>query len=164
MAVFHMAKKDDQEKVFAENRKAFHDFFIEETYEAGIALTGTEVKSIRNGRANLRDSYAGIANSECILYNVHISPYDQGNQFNHDPRRERKLLLHKREIGRLLGLVQQKGYTLVALKLYQKNGRIKVALGVARGKKLHDKRDAAADKEAQRDIEQAFRLRQKGEL
>ena len=159
-----MVKKDNEEKVFAENRKAFHEYFIDETYEAGIALTGTEVKSIRNGKANLRDSHAGIANGECILYNVHISPYDQGNQFNHDPRRERKLLLHKREIGRLLGLVKQKGYTLVALRLYQKNGKIKVAIGVARGKKLHDKRDVAAEKESQRDIEQAFRLRQKGEV
>jgi SsrA-binding protein len=158
-----MAKKSDQ-KMFAENRKAYHDFFIEETYEAGVSLTGTEVKSIRIGRANLRDSYAAVVNGECILYNVHISPYDQGNLFNHEPRRERKLLLHKREIGRLLGLVHQKGFTLIALKLYEKNGRIKVELGVARGKKLHDKRDAAADREAQRDIEKAFRARQKGEL
>ena len=159
-----MIKQKSTVKVFAENRKAYHDYSIEETYEAGLALTGTEVKSIRRGRANLRDSHAAVANGECILYNVHISPYDLGNQFNHDPRRERKLLLHKREIGRLLGLVQQKGYTLIALKLYEKNGRVKVELGVARGKKLHDKRDAAADKEAERDIERAFRARQKGEL
>jgi len=159
-----MRSKENTDKAFAENRKAYHDFFIEETYEAGVVLTGTEVKSVRVGKANLRDSHAGIANGECILYNVHISPYEQGNQFNHDPRRARKLLLHKREIARLLGLVQQKGYTLVALRLYQKNGKIKVALGVARGKKQHDKRDAEADKEAKRDIEQAFRLRQKGEL
>ncbi|MBS3984386.1 MAG: SsrA-binding protein SmpB [Selenomonadales bacterium] len=159
-----MTKKETTIKVFAENRKAYHDFFIEETYEAGVALVGTEVKSIRAGKANLRDSYASIANGECMLYNVHISPYEQGNQFNRDPRRARKLLLHKREIARLIGLVQQKGFTLVALKLYQKDGRIKVELGLARGKKQHDKRDAAADKEAKRDIEQAFRLRQKGEL
>lgn len=156
-------KKPEEEKVFADNRKAYHDYYIDETYEAGIALTGTEVKSIRNGKANLRDSYAAIVDSECILMNAHISPYDQGNQFNHDPRRKRKLLLHKREINRLIGLTMQKGYTLVALRFYQKRGKIKVALGLARGKKTHDKRDAEAEKEAKRDIEQAFRLRQKGE-
>lgn len=159
-----MAKQKSENRVFADNRKAYHDYSIEDTIEAGIALTGTEVKSIRSGKANLRDSYAAIMNGECILHNVHISPYDQGNQFNHDPRRQRKLLLHKREIARLLGMVQQKGLTLIALRLYEKNGRVKVALGIARGKKLHDKRDAAADKEAQRDIEKAFRARQKGEL
>ena len=159
-----MAKQKSENRVFADNRKAYHDYSIEDTIEAGIALTGTEVKSIRSGKANLRDSYAAIMNGECILHNVHISPYDQGNQFNHDPRRQRKLLLHKREIARLLGMVQQKGLTLIALRLYEKNGRVKVALGIARGKKLLDKRDAAADKEAQRDIEKAFRARQKSEL
>ncbi|HSL93270.1 MAG TPA: SsrA-binding protein SmpB [Bacillota bacterium] len=159
-----MAKQKNENRVFADNRKAYHDFAIEDTIEAGIALRGTEVKSIRAGKANLRDSYAAISGGQCILHNVHISPYDQGNQFNHDPRRQRVLLLHKREINRLQGLVQQKGLTLIALRLYEKDGRVKVALGIARGKKLHDKRDSAADKEAQRDIERAFRARQKGEL
>ncbi|MBS3937628.1 MAG: SsrA-binding protein SmpB [Peptococcaceae bacterium] len=159
-----MTKQEkDKEKLFADNRKAYHDYFIDETYEAGLALAGTEVKSIRKGKANLRDSYAAIVDGECYLINAHISPYDQGNQFNHEPRRQRKLLLHKREINRLIGLTMQKGYTLVALRLYQKRGKIKVALGLARGKKVHDKREAEADKEAKRDIEQAFRLRQKGE-
>ena len=159
-----MSKHKKEEKTFAENRKAFHDFFIEERYEAGIALTGTEVKSIRAGKANLRDSYAAVDKGECILYNVHISPYEQGNRFNHEPRRPRKLLLHKREINRLLGVTVQKGLTLVPLKLYLKNGRVKVEIGVARGKKQHDKRDAAADKSAQRDIERAMRAREKGEI
>ena len=146
------------------NKKARRDYEILDTYECGMELKGTEVKSIRAGKANLRDSYAAVIGGQCVLHNAHISPYDQGNQFNHDPRRPRVLLLHKREINRLLGLVQQKGLTLIALRLYEKNGRVKVALGVARGKKLHDKRDSAADKEAQRDIERAFRARQKGEL
>lgn len=149
-------------KVVTENRKARHDFFIEETFEAGIALHGTEVKSLRAGRSNLRDSYARVENGEMILYNMHISPYEQGNQFNHEPIRPRKLLLHKAEIHRLLGKTREKGLTLVALKVYfNSRGKAKVELGLAKGKKLHDKREDIAEREATREIEKAFRERQK---
>lgn len=152
-----MAKEKSTNKTLAENRKAWHDFFIEESMEAGIELVGTEVKSIRGGRANLKDSYAYIRNGEIFLSNVHISPYEHGNIFNKDPLRDRKLLLHKKEILRLEGFTMQKGYTLVALSLYLKNGRVKVNLGVARGKKDYDKRDAMLEKAAKRDIDRQMK-------
>lgn len=151
-------------KVLVENRRARHDYFIEETYEAGLALRGTEVKSIRAGRANLRDGFARVDDGQLILYNVHISPYEQGNRFNHDPVRPRVLLMHKREILRLLGLTQAKGYTLIPTKLYLKDGKVKVEIGLAKGKKLYDKRDAEAERDAQREIVRAMRAREKGEV
>lgn len=148
-------------KVVAQNKKARHDYEIEETYEAGIVLTGTEIKSIRAGKVNLKDSYARIKDGEVFLLNMHISPYEQGNRFNHDPVRTRKMLLHKKEINKLIGLTKEKGYTLVPLKLYLKNGWAKVDLALAKGKKLYDKREAMKKRDAQREIERAFRERQK---
>ncbi len=148
---------DKSRKTIASNKKAFHDFFIEETYECGIELVGTEVKSLRAGKVNLRDSYAMIKGGELFLCGVHISPYEQGNRFNHDPMRDRRLLLHKREIMRLLGYIQQKGLTLVPTELYFFNGRVKVALAVAKGKKLFDKRDAIAAKETAREIDRRLK-------
>lgn len=148
-------------KSITENRKARHDFYIEEVYEAGIVLAGTEVKSLRAGRANLKDSYARVDRGEVFLYNAHISPYDQGNRFNHDPLRTRKLLMNKSEIRKLIGRVQEKGLTLVPLRMYFKNGRAKVELALAKGKKLYDKRDDMAARDAKREMEVAFRERQK---
>ncbi len=155
--------KEQGSKTLVENRRARHDYFIEETYEAGVALRGTEVKSIRAGRANMRDSFARVDDGQLFLYNVHISPYEQGNRFNHDPLRPRVLLMHKREVMRLLGLTQAKGYTLVATRLYLKEGKIKAEIGLAKGKKLYDKRDAEANRDADREIAQAMRQREKGE-
>ncbi len=143
----------------AENRKARHDYFVEETIEAGIALVGTEVKSIRAGKCNLKESYADVKNGEIFILSMHISPYEQGNIFNVDPLRERKLLLHKEQIGRLAGLVSREGYTLVPLSLYLKNGRVKVALGICRGKKNYDKRDSMIEKAHKRDIERQMKER-----
>ncbi|ARC86542.1 SsrA-binding protein [Clostridium argentinense CDC 2741] len=151
-----MAKKLGN-KTLVENRKARHDYFIEEAMEAGIALVGTEVKSIRAGKANLRDSYADIKNGEVFIKNMHISPYEQGNIFNKNPLRERKLLLHKYEIEKLLGYTAQKGYTLVPLSLYLKDGKVKVNLAVVRGKKDYDKRDAMLEKAAKRDIDRQMK-------
>jgi SsrA-binding protein len=148
-------------KVVAQNKKATHDYFIEETYEAGIVLQGTEIKSIRAGKANLKDSYVRIQNGEAALFGLHISPYEQGNRFNHDPLRTRKLLLHKKEINKLYGEVKEEGYALIPLKLYLKNGFCKVLIGLAKGKKNYDKRHSLKEKEAKRDIERAFRDRQK---
>lgn len=148
-------------KQVAQNKKAYHDFFIEETYETGIVLQGTEIKSIRAGKVNLKDSYARIQNGEAWLYSMHVSPYEQGNRYNHDPLRPRKLLLHKREINKLLGETKEVGYALVPLKLYLKNGFCKVLLGLAKGKKNYDKREDLKKKEAKREIERAFRDRQK---
>jgi SsrA-binding protein len=148
-------------KTVAQNKKAYHDYFIEDTYEAGIVLQGTEIKSIRAGRVNLKDSYARIHKGEIFLYNMHISPYDQGNRYNHDPLRTRKLLLHKREINKLIGETKEAGYALVPLKLYLKNGYAKVLIGLAKGKKKYDKREDLKRKEANREIERAFRERQK---
>lgn len=148
-------------KVIAQNRKARHDYFIEETYEAGIALKGTEVKSIRGGKINLKDGYAKVENSEVFLYNVHISPYEQGNIFNTDPLRVRKLLLHKREIRKLIGYVQQKGYSLIPLRAYLKSGKVKIELAVARGKAQYDKRETIARRDADRRIQKELRERQK---
>lgn len=148
-------------KLIAQNKKAYHDYFIEDTYEAGIVLQGTEIKSIRSGRVNLRDSYAQIKNGEVFLFGMHISPYEQGNRYNHDPLRTRKLLLHRREINKLIGETKEAGYSLVPVKLYIKNGYAKVLLGLAKGKKKYDKREELKKKEAKRDIERAFRERQK---
>ena len=141
-------------KPVATNRKARHEFFIEETIEAGIALTGTEVKSIRQGKINVKESYAVVENGEVYIYNMHISPYEQGNIYNVDPIRKRKLLLHKREIRKLDAQVMQKGYTLVPLSIYIKDGLVKVELAVAKGKKLYDKRESIAKKDAERRMEQ----------
>lgn len=142
----------------AENRKARHDYFVEETIEAGIELVGTEVKSIRGGKCNLKECYADVRNSEVFILNMHISPYEQGNIFNVDPLRARKLLLHKEQIARLAGLVSRDGYTLVPLSLYLKNGRVKVALGICKGKKNYDKRDSMLEKAAKRDIERQMKI------
>jgi SsrA-binding protein len=148
-------------KVIAQNKKAYHDYFIEDTYEAGIVLQGTEIKAIRAGRVNLKDSYAKIEKGEAFLHNMHISPYEQGNRYNHDPMRTRKLLLHKKEIAKLIGITKEQGYSLVPVKLYLKNGYAKVLIGLAKGKKNYDKREDLKEKEAKRDIERAFRERQK---
>lgn len=153
--------KQTNDKPLAENRKASHDYFIEETFEAGIVLTGTEIKSVRRGRANLRDAYARVENGEVWLHNMHISPYEQGNRFNHDPLRSRKLLLHKSQISQLIGASREKGYALIPLRLYIKNGYCKCLLGIGKGKKLYDKREDAKRRDAQRDIEKALRERQK---
>lgn len=151
----------DSIKVIAENRKARHDYHIEEVLEAGIVLQGTEVKSIRARRVNLKDSYARVDNNEVFLLNMHISPYEQGNRFNHEPLRTRKLLLNKAEIRRLIGLSKEKGMALVPLRLYFLRGRVKLELAVARGKKMYDKRQDMAERTAAREIERAFRDRQK---
>ncbi|MDK2784840.1 MAG: SsrA-binding protein [Bacillota bacterium] len=148
-----------------ENRKARHDYFILETYEAGLALVGTEVKSLREGRANLTDSFARVENGEVILYNMHISPYQKGGYVNHEPKRPRRLLLHKGEIARLAGAVQQKGLTLIPLSVYfTERGWAKVALALARGKKLYDKRADLAKREAAREIERAVKERSMGAI
>lgn len=141
-------------KVMATNRKARYEFFIEETMEAGLVLTGTEVKSIRQGKLNIKDSYASVENGEVYLSNLHISPYEQGNIYNVDPIRKRKLLLHKREIRKLFTSTTQKGFTLIPLSIYIKDGLVKVELATAKGKKLYDKRDDIAKKDAARRIEQ----------
>jgi SsrA-binding protein len=148
-------------KQLAQNKKAYHDFFIEETFEAGIVLQGTEIKSIRAGKVNLKDSFAKIEQGEMNLHNMHISPYEQGNRFNHDPLRTRKLLLHRKEINKLIGETKEVGYTIVPLKIYLKNGFAKVLIGLGKGKKQYDKREDLKKKEAKRDIERAFRDSQK---
>ncbi|KOP79884.1 SsrA-binding protein SmpB [Cytobacillus solani] len=148
-------------KMIAQNKKAYHDFSIEETYEAGIVLQGTEIKSIRQGKVNLKDSYARIEKGEVFLIGMHVSPYEQGNRYNHDPLRERKLLLHNKEISKLIGETKEIGYSLVPLKLYLKNGYAKVLIGLAKGKKKYDKREDLKKKEAKREVERAFRERQK---
>ena len=153
-----MAKRKDN-KTLAENRKARHDYFVDEAMEAGIALVRTEVKSIRNGRVNLKDCYADINNGEIFINNMHISPYEQGNIFNVDPLRKRKLLLHKSEIQRLIGIVQQQGVALIPLSLYLKNGRVKVNLGVCRGKKNYDKRDTMLEKAHKREMDRQLKER-----
>lgn len=144
-------------KTLATNKRARYEYFIEETYECGIELKGTEVKSIRQGRLNLTDGYASVDNSEVFLKQVHISPYEQGNRFNQDPLRTRKLLLHKYEIRKLIGATTVKGYSLIPLSVYLKNGKVKVELALAKGKKLHDKRQDLAKKDAQRTIERELR-------
>lgn len=148
---------DKNERVYATNRKAYHDYHILETVEAGLALSGTEVKSIREGKVNLRDSYAKVKDGEVWLYNSFVATYDQGNRYNHETNRPRKLLLHSGEIGRLAGLSQEAGKTLIALKVYDRKGHIKVELGLARGKKEYDKRESIARKEAEREVERALK-------
>jgi SsrA-binding protein len=152
-------KGGERVKVIAVNRRATHDYFIDERIEAGLVLTGTEIKSIREGRVNLREGYARVVGDEAWLVNVHIAPYEQGNRYNHEPLRDRKLLLHRDEIASLIGKVRQRGYTLIPMQLYLKNGRAKVELGLARGKKQFDKRESIAKREAQRDIDRALRSR-----
>ncbi|EUJ18959.1 SsrA-binding protein SmpB [Listeria aquatica] len=148
-------------KLIAQNKKARHDFSIEETFEAGIVLQGTEIKSVRNARVNLKDAYARVDRGEVFLHNMHISPYEQGNRFNHDPLRTRKLLLHKKQISRLIGETKEAGYSIVPLKMYIKDGYAKVLIGIAKGKKKYDKREDLKRKEAKRDIERAFKERQR---
>jgi SsrA-binding protein len=145
------------ERDLAVNRRAYHDYFIDEKYEAGLMLTGTEVKSIRNGRANLREGFVRIDGTEAWLENVHISPYAQGNVMNQEPVRPRKLLLHRKEISSLVGKVRQKGYTMVPLRLYTTRNHVKVEIGLARGKREYDKREAIAEREAKREIARAVR-------
>lgn len=146
-------------KVLAQNKKAGHDYFIEETYEAGMVLQGTEIKSIRAAKVQLKDSYVRLRNGEAWIINMHISPYEQGNRFNHDPLRERKLLLHKKQIGELVGRTKQDGYTIVPLKIYIKDGYAKLLIGVGKGKKNYDKRDDLKKKEAKREMERVFKAK-----
>jgi SsrA-binding protein len=153
--------KSKQNKVVATNRKAYHDYFIDETFEAGLVLMGTEVKSLRAGGVNLKDSYARVKNNEIFLYNVHISPYEQGTTAAHEPERTRKLLLHREEIRRLIGKTKERGLTLIPLKIYFSGNKAKVELGLARGKLLYDKRRALAEKESKREVQRVFRERQK---
>ena len=144
-------------KLISSNKKAFHDYFIDEKMEAGIELFGTEVKSVRAGTVNLKDSYVSLRTGEAILIGMHISPYEQGNIFNRDPLRDRRLLLHKKEIMRLIGKTKEKGYSLIPLSLYLKKGKVKVALGLARGKKLYDKRQDLKEKAVKRDMERMMK-------
>lgn len=149
-----MSKKSN---VISQNRKAFHDYFVEENYEAGIVLVGTEVKSIRSGGVNLKDSYGVFKNGELYIINMHISPYEKGNIFNRDPLRDRKLLLHKKELSKLFIKNNQEGYSLIPISLYVKNGVIKVNLGLCKGKKNYDKRDSMLEREHRRDIDRAMK-------
>jgi SsrA-binding protein len=146
-------------KIVAKNNKAYHDYFIEEKFEAGIELAGTEVKSIRQGNVNLKDSFCIIKDGQLSVLGMHISPYEKGNIFNKDPRRTRRLLMHKREILRLFGKIKQDGYSLVPLTVYFKNSRVKLEIGLAKGKKLYDKRDSAAARDAKREIDRTMKSR-----
>ena len=148
-----------ERKILSQNRKARHDYFFEETYEAGIVLTGTEIKSVRAGGVNLRDSFAKVENGEVWVYNMHISPYEQGNRYNPDPLRPKKLLLNKKEIRKLIGFTQQDGLTLIPVEIYLVRGRAKMELAVARGKKLYDKRQDIAKRDAGRDMERSMKIR-----
>ena len=150
-------------KPVAQNRKAYHDYFVEETYECGLCLQGTEVKSIRQGRVNLKESFAMARGQEIFVEGMHISPYEQGSIFNHDPLRPKKLLMHKSEIRKLSGQVQRQGYALVPIQIYLKDGRMKLELGLCKGKHLHDKRDDEAERDARRDIQRAMRSHDRGE-
>lgn len=152
-----MAK--ETQKLIANNKKAYHDYFIDETYEAGIELHGTEVKSMRMGKCSIKESFIRIENGEVFVYGMHVSPYEKGNIFNKDPLRVKKLLLHKYEINKLAGKVAEKGYTLVPLQVYFKEGKIKVEIGLARGKKLYDKRADIAKKDMRREAEKEFKVR-----
>lgn len=154
-----LADKNNEIQVIAKNKKAYHDYFVLETYEAGIELFGTEIKSIRNGRVNLKDSFCSVDSGEMFAIGMHISPYEQGNIFNRNPLRKKKLLLHKKEIMRLFGQSQQQGLSIIPLELYIKKGRAKLQIGLCKGKKLHDKREVAAKKDAQRTIEREFKER-----
>jgi len=148
----------NDKKLIANNKKVYHDYFVEETFEAGIVLVGTEVKSLRMGKCSIKESFLRIENGEMWIYGMHISPYEKGNIFNKDPLRTRKLLLHKREIMKLVGKVKEKGYTLVPIEVYFKDGRAKMLIGLARGKKLYDKREDLAKKDAKRDMERAMKV------
>ncbi len=152
-----MASKKEPQKVIANNKKAFHDYFIDETYEAGIALHGTEVKSMRMGKCSIKESFIRIENGEVFVYGMHVSPYEKGNIFNKDPLRVKKLLMHKHEINKLAGRIAEKGYTLVPLQVYFKEGKVKVEVGLARGKKLYDKRQSIARKDQRREAEREFK-------
>ena len=154
-----MAKKNSGIKLIANNKKAYYDYFIEDTYEAGIVLHGTEVKSLRMGRCSVKESFIRPENGELFIYQMHISPYEKGNIFNKDPLRTRKLLFHRNEIHKIMGQVAQKGYTLVPLKVYFKDSLVKVEVGLARGKKLYDKRDDIAKKDQRREAEKDFKVR-----
>ncbi|MCD7921435.1 MAG: SsrA-binding protein SmpB [Clostridiales bacterium] len=149
----------DRIKLIANNKKAYHDYFIEETYEAGVALHGTEVKSVRMGKCSVKESFIRIENGEVIAYGLHISPYEKGNIFNRDPLRPKKLLLHRHEINRIAGKIKEKGYTLIPLKVYLKGSLIKVEIGLARGKKLYDKRRDIAKKDQKREAERDFKMK-----
>lgn len=151
-----MAEKESI-KLITQNKKAYHDYFIEETYECGIALAGTEVKSIRQGQINLKDSFASVKSGEVIIIGMHISPYEKGNIFNKDPLRDRKLLMHKSEIRRLIGKIKEDGYSLIPVKVYLKGSKVKVELALAKGKKLYDKRSAIAEKEAKRRMDRKIK-------
>ena len=153
---------NENTKTIAQNKKAFHDYFVIESMEAGIELCGTEVKSIRNGRVNLKDSWCSIDDGELYIKGMHISPYEQGNIFNRDPMRVRRLLMHKREIMRLFGTVKQDGYSLIPLSLYFKGSKVKVQLGLCKGKKLYDKREDMAARDAKRDMQRAIKERSRG--
>jgi len=144
-------------KIISNNKKAFHDYFIDEKFEAGIELFGTEVKSVRNGSVNLKDSYVSLRTGEAILIGMHISPYEKGNIFNRDPLRERRLLLHKKEIMRLIGKTKEKGYSLIPLSVYFLGSKVKVELGLARGKKAYDKRETIAERDAKRNMDRALK-------
>ncbi len=152
-----VADKKTGTRVVAQNKKAYHEYFVDEKYEAGISLFGTEVKSIRAGAVNLKDSYCSFKNGELYVLGMHVSPYEKGNIFNHEPHRERKLLMHRRELNKLFGLVAQKGFTLVPLSLYFSGKNVKVEIGLCRGKKLYDKRDTAAKNEANREMDRRMK-------
>jgi len=154
-----MAKGKESQKLIANNKKAYHDFFIDETYECGIALHGTEVKSMRMGKCSIKEAFVRIEDGEVFVYGMYVSPYEKGNIFNKDPLRVKKLLLHKYEINKLLGKIKEKGYTLVPLQVYFKDGKVKVEIGLARGKKLYDKREAIAKKDQRREAEKEFKVR-----
>jgi SsrA-binding protein len=156
-------KEGERVKVIAVNRRATHDYHIDDRVEAGLQLTGTEIKSIREGRINLREGYARIQNGEAWLANVHIAPYEHGNRYNHEPLRERKLLLHRQEIAELVGKVRQRGYTLIPLQVYLKHGKAKVELGLARGKREYDKRESIAKRDAEREIARGLREHERGQ-
>jgi SsrA-binding protein len=156
-----MGKANEGIKIASENRKARHDYHIHEAFETGMVLTGTEVKSLRAGKANLKDSYANIREGEVYLYNMHISPYEEGNQFNHEPLRPRKLLMHKSEIVKLFSQTREKGFTLIPLKIYFKHGMAKLELGLASGKKNYDKRQDLAERDSKREVDRALKDRQR---
>ncbi|MDR2903018.1 MAG: SsrA-binding protein SmpB [Clostridiales bacterium] len=157
-----MKKEKSSIKLISQNKKAHHDYFIEDTYQAGISLSGTEVKSLRAGRCNVKESYVSIDNREAYIVNMHISPYEQGNIFNKDPLRKRKLLLHKWQINKLIGAVTRDGYTIVPVRVYFAGSYVKLDIGIAKGKKLYDKRHAIAEKDQKREMENEFKQRKMG--
>ena len=154
-----MKKKQDGNKIIATNKKAYHDFFIDDTFEAGVSLHGTEVKSLRMGKCSIKEAFVRIENGEVFVYGMHISPYEKGNIFNKDPLRVKKLLMHRYEINKLMGKIKEKGFTLVPLKVYFKGSLVKVEIGLARGKKLYDKREDIAKKDQRREAEKEFKIR-----